>query len=332
MAPTPHLLHLLPRRSLSSKVLLSFSLPSLFATATMSTTSSPPSYTTIPIPPPPSSLAPPTEPLPRTDPNPDNIFYSQPRFVTHIDEAAIERLQEYYRRTLWESMGMNLGKGKKRILDLCSSWISHFPSEMENLAIATARRYSSKQQTPARPENDKNNEEGLKLEVIGLGMNSQELAANPIFSTRIVRDLNASPLLSDDDENTANLDATTCVVSIDYLTRPITVLRSVLSHTVAGGTIHLVISNRCFPTKVAGEWLQLGEEERLEMVGRYLWWAGWRGVEVVDLCEEGKVKGVMGRIFGGGDPLWVVRGVKRGGEGGEGEGEDAGRRVGRTEL
>lgn len=51
----------------------------------------------------------------------------------------------------------------------------------------------------------------------------------------------------------------------------------------------------------------MGEEERLQMVGDYLWWSGWRGVEIVEL-QGGKARGSLG--LGGGDPLWVVRGRK----------------------
>ncbi len=61
------------------------------------------------------------------------------------------------------------------------------------------------------------------------------------------------------------------------------------------------------------------------MVGEYLWWSGWRDVEILELCdgtiEEGKegaaVSGGLGAFMqrlgmGSGrvDPLWVVRGVK----------------------
>lgn len=155
---------------------------------------------------------------------------------------------------------------------------------------------------------------------MGLGLNKAELAANPVLGTRVVQDLNATPEVSG--EVGGELDATVCVVSIDYLTRPVEVLRSVLGRTKVGGTVHLVVSNRCFPTKVVGPWLQVGERERLEMVAGYVWWAGWRGVEIVDVVEEeGRDNvedggGVMARVRGwigskaGGDPLWVVRGVK----------------------
>ncbi|KAL8786018.1 MAG: hypothetical protein Q9213_002998, partial [Squamulea squamosa] len=281
MAPTSHLLNFLPRQP-SRRILLSFSLPSLFATATMSTSpssssssspsSSPPAYTITPIHLPSTSTFPPQEPLQRMDLTPDNIFYSQPRFVTHIDDAAIGRLREYYK---WDLLRRRAGQdrtakeGRARVLDLCASWVSHFPTELEEAATRTARRIqSSGAAGGGNGDVEKILMEGSRdgegrredLEVVGLGMNKEELDANPVLSRRVVQDLNESPNLP---SSVSSLDATTCVVSIDYLTRPVTVLRSILSATKAGGTIHLVVSNRCFPTKVAGEWLKVREEERL---------------------------------------------------------------------
>lgn len=167
------------------------------------------------------------------------------------------------------------------------------------------------------------------LKVIGLGINSQELSANPLLYSTILQDLNTNPTIH---SSVAPLHATVCVVSIDYLTKPLSVLSSLRERTVEGGSVHLVVSNRCFPTKVVGRWLRIGEEERLRMVGDYLWWSGWRGVEIVEVCD-GRVRGgdeggggggglarLMG-MFGGVDPLWVVRGVNVG----QGEGVREGR-------
>ncbi len=149
-------------------------------------------------------------------------------------------------------------------------------------------------------------------------MNAAELSANPILTSTILQDLNADPTIP---ASVAPLDATVCVVSVDYLTRPLAVLASLRERTVEGGSVHLVISNRCFPTKAIGRWLRISEEERLEMVGDYLWWSGWREVEIVEVCD-GRVKegeggggggGGLARLmgmFGGVDPLWVVRAVK----------------------
>jgi hypothetical protein len=62
-------------------------------------------------------------------------------------------------------------------------------------------------------------------------------------------------------------DATTCVVSIDYLNKPLEVCKNLLDSTNEGGKIHLVISNRCFPNKVVRRWMMLSEQQRLEFVG-----------------------------------------------------------------
>lgn len=128
-------------------------------------------------------------------------------------------------------------------------------------------------------------------------MNAAELDANPhLTGGRILRDLNVEPRI----EGTGTFDAATCVVSIDYLTKPVEVLRSLKESMKEGGAVHLIISNRCFPTKVVGRWLRIGEKERLEMVGDYLLFAGWQNVEIAVLSD--------GR---GRDPLWVVRGVNK---------------------
>lgn len=202
----------------------------------------------------------------RQDSSPDSGFYSTPRFVTHIDGPAISSLQTYYASHL-PTTG--------RILDFCSSWISHFPPSI-TAAI-----------------------EAKKLEVVGMGMNSAELERNQYLTGgRILRDLNLEPDV--DAVLDGQVDAATCVVSIDYLTKPVEVLRSLREKMREGGKVHLVISNRCFPTKVVRRWLMIGEKERLEMVGDYLLFAGWKDVEIVEVSD--------GRRS---DPLWVVRGTKK---------------------
>lgn len=78
------------------------------------------------------------------------------------------------------------------------------------------------------------------------------LSRNPVLKKKILQDLNADPLVptivcGEDGEN-GLLNASTCVVSIDYLIHPLEVLSSLRSRTAMGGSVHLVVSNRCFPT------------------------------------------------------------------------------------
>ena len=221
-------------------------------------------------------------------------FYATPRFVTHIDDNAIIALRQYYDQVL---------PRRGRILDFCSSWISHYPPRIEDAVLGKGE-----------------GEEGEgDLAVLGTGMNERELAKNLLMNVKgkrwVVQDLNVDPDVKLPEQGIGlNLDAATCVVSIDYLTRPVQVLASIRQQMNEGGTVHLVISNRCFPTKVVGRWLKVGEEERLEMVGDYLWWSGWREVEIVEVVRKGE--GWLDLK----DPLWVVRGRNLGERGREREG------------
>jgi hypothetical protein len=242
----------------------------------------------------------------RMDESPDTSFYSDSRFCTHIDDAAIASLRRYYDTVLPRS---------GRILDLCSSWISHYPQAVENAAIQG------------------------ELEVVGLGMNNAELKKNQVLHKRILQDLNEDPnipltvcdehavsgLQSADsvDSESGLLDCTTCVVSLDYLTRPREVLESVRKLTKSGGSCLIIVSSRMFPTKATSAWINRTPEQRLQMVGDYLHFAGWKDIEIVDIKagdaanapaeDQGGLQGFMQRMgMSGSDPLWCVRAFKRG--------------------
>jgi hypothetical protein len=92
----------------------------------------------------------------RVDQTSDAHFYSVPRLVTHIDDATIRALTDYYREALPPG---------GEILDVMSSWVSHLPREMQFGRVAV------------------------------LGMNRQELEANDRASESLVHDLNADPAL-----------------------------------------------------------------------------------------------------------------------------------------
>jgi len=102
------------------------------------------------------------------------------------------------------------------VLDICSSWVSHYPKDK-------------------------------KLgKVVGLGMNEYELKQNPQLSDYVVKDLNKDPTFPFDD---ASFDKVTCVVSIDYLNKPLQVCKEVGRVLRPGGEFIISMSNRCFPTK-----------------------------------------------------------------------------------
>ena len=57
----------------------------------------------------------------RIDESDDEVFYSVPRFVTHIDDGAIANVGEIYAQLLPQGGA---------ILDLMSSWRSHLPAHI----------------------------------------------------------------------------------------------------------------------------------------------------------------------------------------------------------
>lgn len=160
----------------------------------------------------------------RADESDDPAFYGEPRFVTHIDAAAIAAVG-----ALYDELGLD-----GRVLDLMSSWVSHFVTRPSHLTV--------------------------------LGMNAAELAANPQAHERVVHDLNAEPRLPFDDES---FDAAVCCVSVDYLVEPIAVFRDVARVLRPGGVFACTFSNRCFPTKAIRAWLMTTDEQHLTIVSEY---------------------------------------------------------------
>ncbi|CAD7702690.1 unnamed protein product [Ostreobium quekettii] len=205
----------------------------------------------------------------RYDESPDANFYQQPRFVTHIDDGAIHALTQYY-----ETVFPPSGQKDTALLDICSSWISHYP-------------------------------EGYKAgKISGLGMNAAELERNPALTDWTVRDLNKDPTLPYDDNT---FDVVTNAVSVDYLTRPLEIFDEVHRVLKPGGLAVMSFSNRCFPTKAISIWTSSSDSEHIWIVGSYFHYsAGGK-------FEEPKCKDISPRqgFFGGGDPMYVVYSRKK---------------------
>lgn len=160
----------------------------------------------------------------RMDERPDPEFYGPVRLVTHIDDGAIAAVGALYER---------LGVGGE-VLDLMSSWVSHFVTPPERLTV--------------------------------LGLNAVELAHNPVATERVVQDLNADPVLPFAD---ARFDAVVCCVSVDYLVRPLEVFDEVARVLRPGGPFVCTFSNRCFPTKAIRGWLLSDDEGHAAIVSAY---------------------------------------------------------------
>ncbi|MFM6192621.1 class I SAM-dependent methyltransferase [Planktothrix sp.] len=98
----------------------------------------------------------------KLDETDDSLFYSFPRFVTHVDEGFIDQLTTLYRNRL---------KPQSRVLDLMSSWVSHLPNDIEFAHIE------------------------------GHGMNAEELAKNSQLDHYFIQDLNQNPKLPLSDQD-----------------------------------------------------------------------------------------------------------------------------------
>jgi SAM-dependent methyltransferase len=185
----------------------------------------------------------PADAFARLDAEPDELFYEPARLVTHIDDGAIAALTGFYRSVL-PAGGV--------LLDLMSSWVSHLPPE-----IAYA-------------------------EVIGHGMNAEELAANPRLDRWFVQNLNRAtglPLAP------ASVDAATICVSIQYLQQPVTVLRELRRVLRPQAPVVIAFSNRCFWTKAVAIWRALDDAGHAGLVETYLHLAGFDGIETHRLRE-----------------------------------------------
>jgi hypothetical protein len=189
----------------------------------------------------------------RSDASADERFYSFPRFVHHIDDGAIEAVG-----ALYDELGLT-----GDVLDLCSSWVSHFREPPRSL--------------------------------VALGMNADELAANPQATGWRVHDLNEEPELPFSDET---FDAATCCVSVDYLVRPIEVFASVARVLRPNGVFVCTFSNRLFPTKAIAGWLATNDAGHVAIVEEYFRRAGGFGEPESRRCTASQ------GYFG--DPLYAV--------------------------
>ncbi len=155
------------------------------------------------------------------------------------------------------------------LLDVMASWRSHLPKALP------------------------------RKRVVGLGMNDEEMADNPDLDARVVHDLNRDPELPFAD---GTFDAATLTVSMQYLTKPIEVFRSLARCLRPGAPLVLVVSHRCFPTKAVKIFQQCQTmRERMELGMAYFSFAGgFMDVLGVDLRPaaapgEDPVRAIVGR-------------------------------------
>jgi len=230
----------------------------------------------------PSSVSPifPTDAFSRLDESDDLEFYSKDRFVSHLDSLALSTVQKLIETLVVEE--------RPAILDLMAGWDSHLPGDLRT------------------------------TEVIGLGLNENELGKNKALTKVVLHDVNKDPHLPFPDNR---FDVVINTVSVDYMTKPAPVFKEVARVLKPGGLFLVVFSNRMFPEKAVKVWREAGEEERVLLVEDFFRETGAFEKPAVFL-SKGKPRPKDDKYAHLGipsDPIYAVYADKRGGSSLRGE-------------
>ncbi|CAN0002696.1 unnamed protein product [Discosporangium mesarthrocarpum] len=179
----------------------------------------------------------------RADEGPDELFYEKTRLSFHADHGSLAQLTAVYKEVV---------PGGSKVLDLCSSWVSHLP-------------------------------EGVNYaHVEGHGLNSVELRCNPDLDHFFTQDLNGDsrklPL------ECQGLDAALCCCGWQYLKHPEEVAKEVAQVLRPAAPFVVSFAGSCFPTKTVRGWIMRDSEGRRKLVSECLevgvWACGCVGVWV----------------------------------------------------
>ena len=146
----------------------------------------------------------------------------------------VHHVDEGFRERLKELYATELQLGD-RVLDLMGSWVSHLPE--------------------------------MDLEVVGHGLNAEELAENDRYDDWFVQNLNEDQRLPFED---GSFDAVLCAVSVQYLQYPGRVFAEVGRVLAPDGVCIVSFSNRMFFQKAVAAWLNREMDGRAELVRSYL--------------------------------------------------------------
>ncbi|MDA1246406.1 MAG: methyltransferase domain-containing protein [Cyanobacteria bacterium] len=198
----------------------------------------------------------------KLDGSDDALFYAEPRFVQHLDAGFRARLTSLYRERIPPCAV---------VLDLMSSWVSHLPDEV------------------------------TYQEVIGHGLNAEELKANQRLDRHWVQNLNVDQQLPLANEC---VDVALVVAGWQYLQQPEAIATELLRVIRPRGEVIVAFSNRMFFQKAPQIWTDGGDSDHLAYVGQVLMAQGWNQPQLLE--EDTTSAGAFGWLGGKGDPFMAV--------------------------
>ena len=160
----------------------------------------------------------------KLDESNDENFYSNPKFVYHLDANFRKYLSSIYKNEI---------KNNSTVLDLMSSWDSYLPIE---------KTYK---------------------QVIGHGLNKDELQKNKILNSFWVQNFNKSQKIPLDSKS---VDYCLMVAAWQYLQYPENITQEISRILSDGGKFLVSFSNRAFWHKAPNIWTSSTEEERVKYV------------------------------------------------------------------
>ena len=180
----------------------------------------------------------------KLDESNDEEFYSDPKFVYHLDANFRKYLSDIYKNEIADS---------STILDLMSSWDSYLPE---------AKQYK---------------------QVIGHGLNEQELKKNKIFDSYWIQNFNSNQKIPLDSKS---IDYCLMVAAWQYLQFPENLTKEIARILSNEGKFIVSFSNRAFWHKAPNIWTTSTEEERVKYVRKVLISNGFNEPKIIKKFNE----------------------------------------------
>jgi len=216
----------------------------------------------------------------RGDETQDEEFFKLPRLQPNLDSEAGSALR-FFHAELFKLAN----QGEYSVLDLCSSFESHYPKNLRAKRVALT------------------------------GMSESELEQNKQATEWTVRNLNEDPSLPFEN---AEFDFVTMTAGVLYLSRPQEVFAEMHRVLKPGGLASIAFSNRCWPSKAVKVWIDVADDPvgQCQIAGNYFHFSppgGWQAISALDLrpsTNAGKRQSSFGQSAPSPDPVYAVTALK----------------------